>query len=334
MKATGLATNNGAGQDCMFLFLTESCNQQCAHCYVSASPGKGNAMSDEVFYSALDVAHQLGVSDIRLTGGEPTIHPKFVEYVEHLFGEGKRIGLATNGIMLIKNKKYANILKIIQRVWISVYSPESEKHLKIAGKNGIQLHRVLDFVASQQVVGGGVGVSCLLTPGDMSYVETFLELCLTKGVLRVRFIPCEPEGRAIGVLKYSDVNKFMWEYMRVVDVLRRYSGSEFMKLSINNPFDIELKFSDNVRDSCLLKGRKMISITPNGSMYNCCFNVYDESQIIGKHGILADFGGLGASYVSGPNAGTNCKGLAADYWRGLDRQTICPIRSIDIHSTR
>ena len=63
----------------MYLQLTTRCNMTCAHCCFSASH-QGEDMSEETFRKALDFAASRE-EYLVLGGGEPTVHPQFLDYL-------------------------------------------------------------------------------------------------------------------------------------------------------------------------------------------------------------------------------------------------------------
>lgn len=90
----------------MYLQLSTRCNMTCAHCCFSATH-EGEDMSLETFKAALELAATHG-EYITLGGGEPTVHPRFFEFLglalasNALHGEGPLL-VVTNG----KRKEHA-----------------------------------------------------------------------------------------------------------------------------------------------------------------------------------------------------------------------------------
>lgn len=85
------------------IYLTYECNFQCAHCYVFGGPKRKNTqISDEKLEYILEFLDELQKKDNRriiigLTGGEPTLHPKFSNLVEELLKRDIETGVLTNG---------------------------------------------------------------------------------------------------------------------------------------------------------------------------------------------------------------------------------------------
>ena len=82
--------------------ITERCNYNCLHCFNAAdSETKRYEFSREEAFRFLEEAEACGVSDIWLTGGEPTLYPYFREIVEDIHNRGMRLQtLLTNGSLL------------------------------------------------------------------------------------------------------------------------------------------------------------------------------------------------------------------------------------------
>lgn len=63
----------------IYIQLTDRCNMTCEHCCFSCT-GKGSYMAENVFQKALSLAVEYGWS-VTLGGGEPTLHPKCLDWV-------------------------------------------------------------------------------------------------------------------------------------------------------------------------------------------------------------------------------------------------------------
>jgi len=95
--------------DYLRISITERCNLRCQYCMpeegVSLSPAKHILTPQEIIYlSSLFVSQ--GVTKIRLTGGEPTIHPQILSILREigfLRRHGLReLALTTNGLTLVR----------------------------------------------------------------------------------------------------------------------------------------------------------------------------------------------------------------------------------------
>lgn len=84
------------------LLLTTECNQTCPFCFATAQTGEitdDKYLSVELFKKYLDYLDRSGMDSVRLLGGEPTIHPEFLSFVNMARERNKKINIFTNGLI-------------------------------------------------------------------------------------------------------------------------------------------------------------------------------------------------------------------------------------------
>jgi MoaA/NifB/PqqE/SkfB family radical SAM enzyme len=66
--------------------VTNECNLACLHCIEESGPGKAfpDELDDEQVFAVLDQAMDLEVPYLSFSGGEPMVHPRFFDMVEHV----------------------------------------------------------------------------------------------------------------------------------------------------------------------------------------------------------------------------------------------------------
>ena len=77
--------------------ITRACNLPCKHCYVEAGPPRHNELTTPEILTILDQLKVKGVFALVLVGGEPMLHPNFVEIVNYAHDLGFVISIASNG---------------------------------------------------------------------------------------------------------------------------------------------------------------------------------------------------------------------------------------------
>jgi len=90
----------------MNLIITDQCNRSCPYCFAGRKvvyPGhkKGaqfNAISMQAVDWYLDFNLRSGINDLKLLGGEPSLHPRLSDIVIKGLDRGMRITMFTNGI--------------------------------------------------------------------------------------------------------------------------------------------------------------------------------------------------------------------------------------------
>jgi MoaA/NifB/PqqE/SkfB family radical SAM enzyme len=83
----------------VYAALTNHCNRACPWCSTCSSPAGGTFLALEDFERALPPE---GGFEVQLEGGEPTVHPRFWDFVERARSDARctRLVLCTNGVVL------------------------------------------------------------------------------------------------------------------------------------------------------------------------------------------------------------------------------------------
>jgi len=86
--------------------LTDHCNLRCIYCMPENMTFRPNSemMQDDEVLLLTQLFTELGFDKIRLTGGEPTVHPKIVEIVRGIAATPgvRSLSMTTNGVLLPK----------------------------------------------------------------------------------------------------------------------------------------------------------------------------------------------------------------------------------------
>lgn len=105
--------------------ITDRCNLTCPTCYAGSSPTYGRHRTLEEVKKMLDtiVANEKEPDVVQISGGEPTLHPRFFEILDYAKSLPiKHLMLNTNGIEIAKDFEFAKRLKS--------YSPDFEIYLQ------------------------------------------------------------------------------------------------------------------------------------------------------------------------------------------------------------
>lgn len=115
------------------LSITNRCNRHCDYCFAKdpLRANRANApdahMTLAVYERALDFLMHSGVREVRLLGGEPTLHPQFLPFVDRALERGLRLLVFTGGLV---GAKVLERLESIEpnrlSVLVNVVSPDTE----------------------------------------------------------------------------------------------------------------------------------------------------------------------------------------------------------------
>ncbi len=197
---TGLSDSFQRPINYLRISVTDRCNLRCIYCMPSDGVNlmfHQDILSYEEIYTVVLAATELGISKVRLTGGEPLARlglPKLIRMLAHIDAIDD-IALTTNGLLL---GRYAAELKQagLQRVNVSLDTLKQDKFELITRRNdnlndvleGIEIARSvgLNPVKINVVVMAGINDDELLDFASKTIDEgwhvRFIELMLPVGV--------------------------------------------------------------------------------------------------------------------------------------------------------
>ena len=177
--------------------ITDRCNYKCVYCRTGEVGAQYPELAIDEYLRLVRRFVALGITKVRLTGGEPLLRRGLLELVSELkslrtiMGEPLDLALTTNGHLL---EDLAAPLKAagLDRVTVSMDAVDPETFARITRVPG-SFQRVLAGVHAAQAAGlGPVKINCVLLRGfNDSQIEPFAEFSRRNGVV-VRFIEFMP----------------------------------------------------------------------------------------------------------------------------------------------
>lgn len=122
--------------DYMRISLTDNCNLRCSYCMPEGKISDMHYLPVETVLKCVESAVCLGITNFRLTGGEPLIYPdieKLITKMRNVSGVNF-IGITTNGVFLSEK---ADVLKMAgtDSINVSLDTVDSDEFRKITGRN-------------------------------------------------------------------------------------------------------------------------------------------------------------------------------------------------------
>lgn len=116
--------------------LTQRCNLRCVFCHMEGQPAATAELSPSQIETVVRVASGLGVTHVKLTGGEPTLRSDLVEIVGRISPLVDEVSMTTNGMRL---EALAAPLRAagLARVNVSLPSLEPEVYRELTGVDGV-----------------------------------------------------------------------------------------------------------------------------------------------------------------------------------------------------
>jgi cyclic pyranopterin phosphate synthase len=179
--------------------VTDRCNLRCIYCMPKeglSRIGHDDILRYEELHRIIRVAAGMGITKVRITGGEPLVRRGITEFIASLsrIPELNEINLTTNGILL---EDYAEPLFAagIRRINISMDSLNAEKYARITG--GGDIRAVLRGIRKVRETGfAPIKINIVAVKGmNDDEVPDFARLTLENSY-QIRFIELMPLGQA------------------------------------------------------------------------------------------------------------------------------------------
>ena len=198
MKQQKTGQNGMRTINTLYFYLTEGCNLACRHCWMGPRfDATGNhypTLPVELFETAIREAKPLGLSGVKLTGGEPLLHPHFIRLLEIVRREELRLTIETNGL-LCTPEIAAEIAKSPDRfVSVSIDGADAATHEWVRGVPGA-------FEAARQAVRNLVSVGIrpqvifTVMQRNAGQVDTMVRMVEELGAASLKFNVVQPTAR-------------------------------------------------------------------------------------------------------------------------------------------
>lgn len=278
-------TNESTASSCYFrssvappdrkalLQVTERCNLNCAHCFLSAGP-KGDHMSiDDIRNTVIPQLKECRAISITLTGGEPFLHPDILHIVSLFKANNIRVGICSNA-SVIKPEQIEALVNIDDvHVNVSLDGFKAESHGKFRGNEESFAKTIsgIRLLGDRHLLQG-----ILVTPNTLADVSEYAQICefaIQNHASYVLLNPLSRMGRgvaSVGELGSSD------EMMRKIkEVIQPYSDKVEI-VDIRFPNEQKLPLS-----SC--EAGNIIYVFTHGEVTVCPYLIFAARTPQSKH---------------------------------------------------
>ena len=176
--------------------LLDACNFRCTYCMpASATFSRAHDLlrPDEIGHIVSNLC-KLGIEEVRLTGGEPTLRAELVEIASRLSELPlKRLGITTNGFHLARFVPELKKTRLTS-INISLDSLENENFRRLARVDG--LSQVIHAIDTAVQAGLKVKLNTVLMRQNQHELPTLIEFARQRGV-EIRFLELMKIGVAL-----------------------------------------------------------------------------------------------------------------------------------------
>lgn len=182
----------------IYFYLTQGCNLRCRHCWIEPKYQSGDntypALDLQIFRSIIEQAKPLRLRGVKLTGGEPLLHPQIKEILELIRAEGLRLFAETNGLLCTPElcRKMADCKDAF--VSVSLDGPEPESHEWIRGVPGC-FENTLQGIRNLVEAGFKPQIIMTIMRRNKEKIEEMVHLAERLGAGSVKFNIVQPTAR-------------------------------------------------------------------------------------------------------------------------------------------
>lgn len=178
--------------------LVTACNSRCLFCLDTDTPRNVYIPDEDVRREIQRGRDELRADKIILSGGEGSIHPKFVEFVAYAKELGySRIQTVTNGVMFSRREFYdAAVNAGLGEITFSLHGHTPELHDRLTATPGA-FHKLMKGM--MRAIREGriiVNVDVCINKQNVPYIDRIVELCLQVGVREFDLLHVIPQGLA------------------------------------------------------------------------------------------------------------------------------------------
>ncbi|MEV5569308.1 radical SAM/SPASM domain-containing protein [Spirillospora sp. NPDC052269] len=122
------------GWDRLWLEITRRCQLACHHCYNSSGPRQtAGTMTSADWHRVVDQAAELGVRELCVIGGEPTMYPGLATLINHAISLSLGVEVYSN-LVHISDDLWRVLAQDGVRLATSWYSDDQDQHVAITGR--------------------------------------------------------------------------------------------------------------------------------------------------------------------------------------------------------
>lgn len=260
----------------VYLYITEKCQLRCGHCYMGERLKHGRFMPLAEVKHTLQLWRKMGGSKLSILGGEPTLHPDFIEICRYAKSMGyEKVILNTNGLR-----------KALQP--LSKMNPEEFSYIQVSLDGGsAQTHDVIrgngTFKAAWNTTkilveqGFDTRIICTVNRQNKDDCLSLIPKCEEIGVSLVKFHVFSTIGNGQDNTDWGmSPKEWIDFYEKLENIKDNYKIQIWYQPTYANKSNINRYIQQGYR-GCIGRTLDRISIFPDGRAYVCSY-LFDTSQ--------------------------------------------------------
>lgn len=259
----------------IYIYITEKCQLKCGHCYMGERLDRALFMPLLEVKKTLELWRKMGSSKLSILGGEPTLHPDFIEICRYGSSLGyEKVILNTNGLLKARHVLSKMSPKEFSYIQVSLDGGSPETHDMIRGKGTFRAAwKTTEDLAKRKF---DTRVICTVNRKNREDCLTLIDKCEEIGVSLVKFHVFSAIGNGQDNTEWAMNPKEWIEFYETLERKREHHKIQiWYQPTYANRSNIS-RFTNQGYRGCIGRTLDRISIFPDGRAYVCSY-LFDTS---------------------------------------------------------
>ena len=265
----------------LYIKIDGRCNLHCVHCSDFNRNNKTLRLEMEALFRFYEMLTEENEIEVIITGGEPSLHPNFVQIVEY-FAKVTNVTITTNGT-IISSSRIISLLEQYKNITlqISMDGITKETFEFIRGKNTFRkVNLLLDEIARKKL-NRQVGISMVILASNYFEIDKMINFCEGRKYKYLYFPTALPSG---------NLKKFWNKLILNIELQKEIYRKIFTYIASNkNTIPIHSNYLNQICSMLIGENNCFatfsLKINPEGYLFSCPAAT-NKKYIIGRYDII------------------------------------------------
>ncbi|WP_328660290.1 radical SAM protein [Nocardia salmonicida] len=264
----------------LYLYITEACQLRCDHCYMGERLERALKMTPQQIVDTLTTWRQLGSDKLTILGGEPTLHPWYVDAIKAARTIGYQHVITTTNAQKIAQKKFAKLTPDdFAYVQVSMDGGSDRTHDAVRGAGTFD--QAMETSAELCARGFDTRIICTVNTANEGDVLRLLDIADDIGASLVKFHVFSTIGTGHG---NADMAMTPPEWVDFCERLEQVAPEHKSRVWFQPTYarvDQMSRYADEGYQGCIGRTLDRISVFPDGRAYICSY-LFDTDMYFAK----------------------------------------------------
>ena len=254
----------------VYIYITEKCQLRCGHCYMGERLERGKFMPTLEVKHHLQLWRKMGGSKLSILGGEPTLHPDFIEICRYAKSVGyEKVILNTNGLRKALQPLSQMEPEEFSYIQVSLDGGSPGTHDAVRGKGTFKIAWATSEILARRQFD--TRIICTVNKKNLEDCLTLIQKCEDIGVSLVKFHVFSTIGNgqensewALSPAEWIEFYEDLESKKKDHKIQIWYQPTYANRRNIN-------RFTKQGYRGCIGRTLDRISIFPDGRAYVCSY---------------------------------------------------------------